>query len=53
VDDPERFREALTRLMADEALRQRFRRRLMEEMPRRWADMFGDFERCVRTMQSL
>jgi glycosyltransferase involved in cell wall biosynthesis len=50
LDDPERFREALARLVTDEALRRRFRQRLMEEAPRSWETVFGDFEGCVRAI---
>jgi glycosyltransferase involved in cell wall biosynthesis len=48
VDEPGRFRADLSRLVADAALRRRFRARLLVEPVRGWDEAFGDFERSLR-----
>jgi glycosyltransferase involved in cell wall biosynthesis len=50
VGDGEAFRAALARLIADEALRRRFREKLIGMKPRNWGEAFRRFEQPVRAV---
>lgn len=45
--DAAALREALRTTIADSALRQKFRARLLEEVPRSWQDTLADFRRSL------
>jgi glycosyltransferase involved in cell wall biosynthesis len=52
VEDRVGFREALAKLMADGALRRRFRTELTMQIPRSWEAAFLDFAEAVREIRA-